>query len=55
MQFTYFNYLSAYLNLFADASCCSSNVSQKRWLDTNGRVVAIRYWNGTALVSEMTG
>ncbi|MBI2232364.1 MAG: hypothetical protein HYU56_00425, partial [Candidatus Aenigmarchaeota archaeon] len=30
------------------------NTTQERWLDTNGRVVAIRYWNGTALVLNVT-
>jgi len=33
----------------------SPNTTQERWLDTNGRVVAMRYWNGTALVLNVTG
>jgi len=32
-----------------------ANTTQERWLDGNGRVVAVRYWNGTALVLNVTG
>lgn len=33
----------------------ATNNTMERWLDTRGVVVAIRYWNGTALVLNVTG